>query len=255
MVYEPAYALLIAVGLALVLPQPGRLNPFAAVGPAARGLARDLPKSGPWAAPAGILLLVLIAAPAVAVTWALTSWLPQALRLFAPDASPIVVLILSAVVLRLTFRMPPVWAWRRSTPAESPQETEGRPPFGSAPVDSARDKQRGQGSPLQRIGAELVAPVMLFALVGIYAPVVYRVALEVTRDLTDPTEERIAAPAGWVAYIPAYPAGRLALLFALVTTRGGAITPVHKGGPRPSVAAGVLAAAGGILLALLVTVW
>ena len=246
MVHEPAYVLLIAVALALVLPQPGRVNPFVAVGPVARALARDLPKNGPWAAPAGILLLVLIAAPAVAVAWALTSWLPQALRVFAPDASPIVALILSAIVLRLTFSMPPVWAWRRHTTAGSPREEEGRP----------------RGSPLRRIGAELVAPVMLSALLGMYAPVAYRVALGMTRGLTDPTEDRIAAAAGWVAYIAAYPAGWLGLLFALVAARRRVpagempgleltLAPESDGSLRACVIAG----AGSILLALLVAVW
>ena len=226
MLYEPAYVLLIAVALALVLPEPGRWNPFRSVQPAARGLARDLPKSGPWATGAGILVLGLIAPSAVAATWALTSGLPVALRLVSPDASPIVAVILAAALLRLTFQMRPAWAWARAAGGESP---------------------RGRGSHIiQVLGAEFAAPVMLFALLGIYAPVVYRVALEVARGLGDkPENEPVAAPAVWLAYIPAYLGQRLVTLFALLASRG------RRASPTPTYCA----AAATIALALLVTIW
>ena len=236
MLDQPTYVLLIAVALALVLPDPRRWNPFALVRPGARALARDLPKTGPGAIGAGILVLGLIIAPAVAATWALTSALPVALRLILPDASPIVALALAAVVLRLTLRLPPIWRW---------QGDAGRSPFGSA--------QGRQGSPLQALSAELAAPVMLFALLGVYAPVAYRIALEIGRGLANaPGDEQIAAAAVWVAYIPAYPARRLVELFRLLVDRSGR-TPTPSGAGALRVRA--IAAAGTIALALLVTIW
>jgi len=244
MLCQAPYVLLIAVALALVLPEPGRWNPFALARSGARALARDLPKSGPWAIGAGVLVLGLVAAPAAAATWALTSALPVALRLILPDASPIVALALAAVVLRLTLRLPPIWRW---------QGDAGRPPFGSAPLDCARDRQGRQGSPLPALGAELAAPVMLFALLGVYALVVYRIALEIGRGLADaPGDEQIAAAAVWVAYIPAYPARRLVQLFDLLADRSGGSRGLMAARP---LLVRALAAAGTIALALLVTIW
>jgi hypothetical protein len=228
MLDQPPYVLLIAVALALVLPEPGRWNPFVLAQSGARTLARDLPKSGPWAVSAGILVLGLVAAPAVAATWALTSALPVALRLVSPDASPIVALILAAVVLRLTLRLPPIW--RRQ-----------------------EDTERPQRAPVQTLGAELAAPVMLFALLGIYAPVVCRIALEISRGFADAREsECIAAPATALAYIPAYPAGRLVELFCLLADRSGISAATSKSYP---LCARAVAALATIALALLVTIW
>jgi hypothetical protein len=228
MLDQPPYVLLIAVGLAFVLPEPGRWNPFVLAQSGARALARDLPKAGPLGIGGGILVLALVAAPAVAATWALTSALPVGLRLVSPDASPTVALILAAVVLRLTLRLPPVWRWRGDT---------GRP------HDQA----------LQALGAELAAPVMLFALLGLYAPVVYQVALEVSRGLGDaPENAPIAAASTWVAYIPAYPARRLVELFCLLAERPGETQPTSEARP---LRAWAVAAAGTIALALLVAIW
>ena len=228
MLYQPTYVLLIAVALALLLPDPGRWNPFALARPGARALARDLPKSGPWAIGAGILVLGLITAPAVAATWALTSALPVALRLISPDASPIAALILAAITLRLTLELPPIWAWRR-------------------------EEARPGGSPLQLLGVALAAPVMLFALLGPYAPVVYRIALEIGRGLANARgDEQIAAAAVWVAYIPAYPARRLVELFHLLADRSHASRGLMAARPLRVRA---IAAAGTIALALLVTIW
>jgi len=226
MPYQPAYVLLIAVALALVLPEPGRWNPLALAQVGARALARDLPKSGPWAIGAGILLLGLIAAPALVATWALTSALPVALRLVAPDASPIVALILAAAVLRLTFHMPPLWAWVKAAGGESP---------------------RGHRCHIvQALGAEFAAPVMLFALLGIYAPLVYGIALEVSQSLGKAAEsEQIGGPALVAAYVPGYVARRLVLLFATLAS----------GGRGVESASGAAPIAATIAFALLVTIW
>ncbi|UCH34880.1 MAG: hypothetical protein JSV65_00555 [Armatimonadota bacterium] len=217
MVHEPAYALLIAVALALLLPEPGRWNPFALARSGARALASDLPRTGPWAAAAGVLVLVLIAGPAAAVTWLLTSELPVWLRLFAPDSSPVVALVLAAILLRLAFSLPPVW--HRGAEERS----------------------------AARLGAELLAPLMLYALIGIHAAVVYRAALEVAQASGgDPQHETLTAPASLVAYGVAAPARRLAMLLVLLASRGRA-DEAHPP-PAPAVI-------GAIALAFLVTIW
>jgi hypothetical protein len=270
MFHQPAHVLLIAVGLALVLPEPGRWNPFVLVPGAARALARDLPRSGRWAVGAGLLVIALVAAPAALVTWSLTSGLPMGLRVVTPDASPIIGLVVAGILLRLTFWLPPVWAWpsKRQRPGGSPLEAtaaappreEGTQPRAAVPHEAAMPDEL-----LTRWGAQVAAPVLLFALVGLYAPVVYRAALEVARGLADqPEPQRAAAPAVWLAYIPAHLAQRLVALFALLASRvsGRAVPEEPQGGPaQPGAAvlhwpgAYAAAAAGSIALALLIAIW
>jgi hypothetical protein len=226
MLYQPPYVLVIALAIALALPAPRRWSPFALARSGSRALARGLPQRGASGIGAGILVLLLTAAPAVALTWALTSALPVALRLVSPDGSPVVALLVAAVVLRLTLQIHPVWAGAGTSLGESPQ---------------GRDSHS-----LQALGIGFAAPIMLFALLGIYAPVVYGTALEVGQGLAGATEaEHIAAPALLVAYLPAYLTRRLVLLFATLAARGRA----------PELASAVVATLATTALALLVTIW
>jgi len=275
MLWYPAHVLLLAVALALVLPEPGRWNPFALAPSAARALARDLPRAGRWAVGAGVLVIALIAVPAALITWGLTSGLPVGLRLVAPDASPIVALVCAAILLRLTFWLPPVWVWpsRRQRPGGSPpQATAAAPPReegtqpsllrqGYAARGAAPSTGSGQVVPheaampdelLTRWGAELAAPLLLFALLGVYAPIIYRTVLEVARGLCERGEnEQIAAPAMWLTYLPAAPAQRVVTLFTLLAAR--------MSGPGPTSGASarmcVVAAGATIALAALIAIW
>jgi hypothetical protein len=227
MLYQPVHVLLIAVAAALALPEPGRWDPFRLVRAGARLLAADLPKEGPWAAPAGLLLLVPMAAAAVATAWALTRALPLAIGLTAVGAMHAAALVLAAAALRLTLQMPAVWRWR--APAAPWRPPGGQP---SAPTLVGRCD----------LAAEFAAPVLLFALLGLYAAVIYRAALEIASALDG--AQRLGAPAAWAAYLPAAPAHRLVTLFAAVAAR-------KANGQVPTVAA----MAGTMALALLVTIW
>lgn len=226
MFYQPAHVLLIAMGLALVLPEPRRWNPFALARAGARALGRDLPQVGWAAAAAGVMLLALIAAPAAGVAWGLTYALPVGLRLVAPDASPIVALVLAAILLRLTFEAPPLWEWRSK-------------------LRSGRGPEPAE--PLARFAAGFGAPLLLFSLLGLYGPIVYRAAFETAHSPTDPERKH---PVTWAAWLlmcaAAAPTHRLLTLFSLLARRGG---PPTTG--RTIVAAAVAT----IALALLIAVW
>jgi len=256
MLWYPAHVLLLAVALALVLPEPGRWNPFALAPSAARALARDLPRAGRWAVGAGVLVIALIAVPAALITWALTSGLPVGLRLVAPDASPIVALVCAAILLRLTFWLPPVWVWARRAKSQPGLLRQGYAARGAAPsTGSGQVVPHEAAMPdelLTRWGAELAAPVLLFALLGVYAPIIYRTVLEVARDLCERGEnEQIAAPAMWLTYLPAAPAQRVVTLFTLLAAR--------MSGPGPTSGASarmcVVAAGATIALAALIAIW
>jgi hypothetical protein len=237
MFYHPAHVLLIAVAMALVLPEPGRFNPFALARPAARALARDLPRSGRWAAPAGTLLLAVIAAPALAVIWALTYGLPMAVQVAAPGASPTLALVIAAIALKLALWFPPAWA--------PPMRVRAKP-AAVVPYPS-----------MAWLAAEMVAPILLFAFLGLYSVVAYRVALEITRALpAAPQADALAAPSAWLAYVPAAPAQRVVLLLMAIAGRPRPATiPPPQAELQPSGAQATIALAGTIALALLVTIW
>jgi hypothetical protein len=237
MFYHPAHVLLIAVALAFVLPEPGRFNPFALARPAARALARDLPRSGRWAAPAGTLLLAVIAAPALAVIWALTYGLPTAVQVAAPEASPTLAVLIAAIALRLALWLPPAWTPRTQVRAK---------PTAAVACPS-----------VARLAAEMAAPILLFAFLGLYSVVAYRVALEITRALpAAPQADGLAAPSAWLAYVPAAPAQRVVLLLMAIAGRPRPATiPPPQAELQPSGAQAAIAFAGTIALALLVTIW
>ncbi len=228
MFYQPVHVLLIAVAAALVLPEPARWNPFTLARRGARFLAADLPKDGPWAAPAGILVLLPVAAAAAAMAWALTYALPLATGMIRADAMPVAALVLAAAMLRVTFRLPTAWQWHTSST---------RPGLARWPS--------GGAAALHELAAGFAAPVLLFAFLGLYAAVTYRVALEIARALDEGSgAEKLGAPAAWLAYLVAAPAHRLVMLFAAVAAR-------KESGSAPAFA--VLG--GTIALALLVTIW
>jgi hypothetical protein len=289
MLYESDHVLLAAVLLALALPEPGRWNPFAVAGYAARVFARDLPGSGRWAGLAGVLLLVLVVSPAVGIAWALVYALPVGLRVAAPEASPVVGLALAGILLRLTFWLPPVsvWArWIRSRPGRAPSLRSGQAlslsngaaaphlAAGAIPLEVAIPS-RGRGTArssglaaphefLARCATDLAAPVLLFAFLGIHAAVIYRAALEVARALGEnPDASRLAAPAAWATYIPAAPAHRLVILFsALAAPSRAAASPVDACPEAPAlttrpqqVRACAVTVAATMAVALLVTIW
>jgi hypothetical protein len=281
MLYESDHVLLAAVLLALALPEPGRWNPFAVAGYAARVFARDLPGSGRWAGLAGVLLLVLVVSPAVGIAWALVYALPVGLRVVAPEASPVVGLALAGILLRLTFWLPPVsvWArWIRSRPGPALSLSNGAAaphlPAGAIPLEVAiPSRGRGTARPsglaaphefLARCATDLAAPVLLFAFLGIHAAVIYRAALEVARALGEnPDASRLAAPAAWATYIPAAPAHRLVILFsALAAPSRAAASPVDACAEAPTlttrpqqVRACAVTVAATMAVALLVTIW
>jgi hypothetical protein len=273
MLYQSDHVLLAAVLLALALPEPGRWNPFAVAGHAARVFARDLPGSGRWAGPAGVLLLVLVVSPAVGIAWALVYALPVGLRVVAPEASPVVGLALAGILLRLTFRLPPVWVWARWTRSQ-PAAAAPHLPAGAIPLEVAipsrgRETARPSGlaAPhdlLARCATDLAAPVLLFAFLGIYAAVIYRAALEVARALSEsPDASRLAAPAAWATYIPAAPAHRLVILFSALAAPSQVAAPPEDTclespalTTRPQqVRACAVTVAATIAVALLVTIW
>jgi len=273
MLYQSNQVLLTALILALVLPDPGRWNPFAIAGYGTRVFARDLPGGGRWAGLAGIFLLVLVVLPAVSISWILIYALPMGLQIVAPEASPVLGMALAGILLRLTFWLPSasVWAkWMRSRPVAAATYL----PLGDLPLEvTLPSRSRGIARPdglvaphefLARCAANFAAPVLLFAFLGIYAAVIYRVALEIVTMLGESQEaSMLAAPAARAINLPAAPAHRLVILFSALAAPPRAITsPVDSCAEGPALTSHpqqvrmcLVTVAAIIAAAFLVTLW
>ncbi len=107
-----------------------------------------------------------------------------------------------------------------------------------------------------RLGGEFAAPLLLFSLVGICAPVIYRAAIETARS---PTSHQRKHPVTWaallLAYVAAAPAQRLVTLFGLLAAQKGEARPAGLCALEVSPRVRAAAAVATIALALLIAIW